>query len=1069
MNRKNRVLVARNFLLAPFSYLLPTALSLLFFSLSTIFYLLPTSVYGESFACAGDPKARIEGLGKVAYIEPKGKKKVLAIFAKFKGEAPADSLAPSFANDIFDPNRQGSFSHFYEKMSSGALEAAGTVLRKRYQSDFPAQEYVIAPERQLGKFDQFNLEILSKVDNDIDFGEFDNDGPDNIPNSGDDDGFVDFVTINLRSRPTGFFIGTATGIASLGFKNDFITNDTKSGGGFIKVPGIFTAMGGTTQRVRNFASTAGTIAHEFAHVFGLPDLFDQTFLSNPNLDLQDDGAGIGNWGMMGRGTLGWSGTDGPNPFSAWCKEQLGWIGRENDNLVVVQETMRNVVISDSEMGGKVYKIHISNEEYFLVENRQKSGGYYDRNIPGGGIFIWHVDMTADNDEERHKQVDLECADGLLKAGSEDPSSGADQLDRWSRDADFAEANDGNLGDATDPFDGIAFTSFDSESNPSSNAYGGFGQTISTGIAVENIRKSGNDMIVDFMIGSPAPGRISQDTTWSGTVNVPGDVIVDFGATLAIASGTQVGISKGDVRKSGVDPDRCELIIYGRLLLEGNPSNPINLASLSLFPSETDWYGIRLINDQKDINRAGVVIEGSEFGFVRQRLPEDATWSGTVIVPEDMTIPEGTTLTVSAGTTVRFADRDWAGRGADPLRCELIVEGSLIASGTSASGVLFTSMLSQIRDADQAWGGIKLVPGGVLDMSFTLLQFPAFALTGELKGAQAYLRDSIIRSTPGGGISLRISDGTLNLERTTIEQNGASGGINVSGTGSVVLKDCTIRNNVGVGLSTDNCSVQAEGCTFSGNGDIQSALGNINLQNRSGVEGSAGEDHIIDLRDCLIERNAKEGIDLSEWSGQVHISDSIIRDNREVGLSLSETSGEIVRSLFADPTGIELRDVASLDIEENTFTFNQIGIASISSSPRITYNTFREASTALRIEGGRIPERIRRNSFLGNNISVQNLTFREVNAEGNLWGTVILEEIAAQIQGSVDFEPFLASEPLLGDFDGDSQVGLSDFVLFLDAFATTASSTDWDPLFDLDDNGEVGLSDFVIFLENFGTA
>ncbi len=57
--------------------------------------------------------------------------------------------------------------------------------------------------------------------------------------------------------------------------------------------------------------------------------------------------------------------------------------------------------------------------------------------------------------------------------------------------------------------------------------------------------------------------------------------------------------------------------------------------------------------------------------------------------------------------------------------------------------------------------------------------------------------------------------------------------------------------------------------------------------------------------------------------------------------------------------------------------------------------------------------------------------------------------------------------LLGDFDLNNEVGLSDFVLFLDAFATTASSSDWNPIFDLDDDGEVGLSDFVIFLDNFG--
>ena len=57
--------------------------------------------------------------------------------------------------------------------------------------------------------------------------------------------------------------------------------------------------------------------------------------------------------------------------------------------------------------------------------------------------------------------------------------------------------------------------------------------------------------------------------------------------------------------------------------------------------------------------------------------------------------------------------------------------------------------------------------------------------------------------------------------------------------------------------------------------------------------------------------------------------------------------------------------------------------------------------------------------------------------------------------------------LVGDFGGNDEVGLSGFVLFLDAFGTTTSSADWEPTFDLDGNEEIGLSDFVIFLDNFG--
>jgi len=48
-----------------------------------------------------------------------------------------------------------------------------------------------------------------------------------------------------------------------------------------------------------------------------------------------------------------------------------------------------------------------------------------------------------------------------------------------------------------------------------------------------------------------------------------------------------------------------------------------------------------------------------------------------------------------------------------------------------------------------------------------------------------------------------------------------------------------------------------------------------------------------------------------------------------------------------------------------------------------------------------------------------------------------------------------------DFEGNGQVGLEDFVIFVQAFGRT------DVRFDLDRNGRVGFSDFVIFAKNFG--
>ena len=70
-------------------------------------------------------------------------------------------------------------------------------------------------------------------------------------------------------------------------------------------------------------------------------------------------------------------------------------------------------------------------------------------------------------------------------------------------------------------------------------------------------------------------------------------------------------------------------------------------------------------------------------------------------------------------------------------------------------------------------------------------------------------------------------------------------------------------------------------------------------------------------------------------------------------------------------------------------------------------------------------------------------------------------------GTLDLEVyseliFNASEPtLLGDLDGNREVGFSDFFIFADLFGSTDSSADFDG------NGTVDFSDFFIFADQFG--
>jgi len=507
-------------------------------------------------------------------ISPQGTCHVVALFAKFPDEDPAQTTPPAYAQDLFNPDVPGSFTHFYNEMSLGKFTAEGIVLPTYYSSDRPASGYPLPENDADGYFGTFNREVLQNADRDVDFGSFDNDGPDGLPNSGDDDGCVDFIFVIVKSNPPGFFPGGATGIARLGLEKEFITNDPASSG-HIKI----TCFRGATQRVWNFTSAVGIMTHEFGHALGLPDLYDLSY-EGP----EDDGAGIGCWGLMGRGALGWNGhdgpADGPVPFCAWSREQLGWT-----NVVEITEDVVGQVWTDAATTGTVYKIPLGEEgNYYLLENRQSAKSHYDRNILRDGLLIWRIQPWMGNRDESNKMVDLVCADGLyLDRGYPDgtmaaPDSGRDNLDFWAHDKAYRSAHAGNLGDATDVFDGVQFTAFTPHTNPKSEG----------GTWVEHIRRRGTDLIADIRVPKWS-GTITEDVTWEGVVNVGGDIVVQEGAILTIHPGTVVRFSPTDALQGGADPSRCEVDVFGVLNIGRSGEDPVRFTT----EGKGTWLGIRL--------------------------------------------------------------------------------------------------------------------------------------------------------------------------------------------------------------------------------------------------------------------------------------------------------------------------------------------------------------------------------------------------------------------------------------------------------------------------------------------
>jgi immune inhibitor A len=203
----------------------------------------------------------------------------------------------------------------------------------------------------------------------------------------------------------------------------------------------------------------GVCAHELGHLlFGFPDLYDTDGTSE----------GVGNWCLMGGGSWNGGGATPAHP-SAWCKANQGWATVTN----VSSNGVRS--IQDVREGHEVFRLWKDggvSQEYFLVENRQKTG--FDAELPGSGLCIWHIDESiSTNSNEAHPKVALEQADGLDHLGS-----GA------------------NRGDAGDAWPGSTNkTAFDRSSTPNSRSYAGN----DTCVAVTSISASGTTMTADLRV------------------------------------------------------------------------------------------------------------------------------------------------------------------------------------------------------------------------------------------------------------------------------------------------------------------------------------------------------------------------------------------------------------------------------------------------------------------------------------------------------------------------------------------------------------------------------------------
>ena len=394
------------------------------------------------------------------------------VCGKYSDSGPDDWPIGNMQTQLFDgPWPTGTMQDYYHEISFDQFHLFGQVYG--WYTSTLTQSYVVGSSQGMGgdaHVGEFLIQLLNWADPTTDFGQYDNDGPDGIPNSGDDDGIVD--TIFFIHDGAGGETG-AQNIWSHSYNLWWLTGsmyqtiDPSANGGYISIgpyiiqPSI-NAYGGMIE--------IGVFCHEFGHALGLPDLYDTDYSSQ----------GIGVWGLMSGGS--WNTPAKPSHMIAWCRDKMGWI-----TPVEVVDFLHDQPITPVAQTGEAYKLWTDGyygNQYFMVENRQRIG--FDINLKGEGLLIWHVDESAQQSNEDHPKVALEQADGYNNL--------------------YYYANSGDPGD---PFPGSTDNRwFDEFSNPNSNNY--YGQT--TRVAVWDISDEADTMYanLDVIYSQPMLNFVDYD-------------------------------------------------------------------------------------------------------------------------------------------------------------------------------------------------------------------------------------------------------------------------------------------------------------------------------------------------------------------------------------------------------------------------------------------------------------------------------------------------------------------------------------------------------------------------------
>ncbi|MHB8894638.1 MAG: right-handed parallel beta-helix repeat-containing protein [Candidatus Geothermincolia bacterium] len=416
----------------------------------------------------------------------------------------------------------------------------------------------------------------------------------------------------------------------------------------------------------------------------------------------------------------------------------------------------------------------------------------------------------------------------------------------------------------------------------------------------------------------------------------------------------------------------------------------------------------------------VTIDGTLPRITSGQLAQSETWSGDVSLTGDVIVPVGMTLTLSPGTTLRFAPgQDDQGTGADPHLGELVVRGNLVAAGTQASPILMTSASASPASGD--WQGIRVeanVSGQTVNLTYCTIEnavygvsvaakTPGLAVAPAVNVANCIIRDSMTDGvTATSEAAAKLSVGVGNSQITNAGRYGINGyskdsntELNLTVTGSTLTQhhvagirvygDVTYTGLTRLTVASTTITGCGNGIDFGNNNSAMSitSQGNTISQCANGIYSSppnnSGYTFTVSIKDTVIHTNSANGFTFSKSStpgATVEVINSRIHDNGSDGVYLSLPEN----ATSPDP-------VFSL----NSIYANGRGIFVQAPGADVVYNDIHDSTTGGLVVATAKGATVNRNNLADNGAAGYELKddrLSSVHARWNYWGTLATQQM-----------------------------------------------------------------------------